>query len=166
MSRTVSVHIPWGISWRIGLEEEEDHLWKAVRDLPGGLSTLHFRKGLWTGICHPQPFVFIPLVTSSPAYGTALLKQGSTDRIHLFRRKGEGMQKTSRERVERAARIYASNKEASRALGITLGSFGRLCREYGIETPYERRRKANRHSGTPRRMQERPRMFFTCRMDL
>jgi hypothetical protein len=51
------------------------------------------------------------------------------------------MQKTDRARVERAARIYASNKEASRALGIALGSFGRLCQQYGIETPHARRRR-------------------------
>ena len=51
------------------------------------------------------------------------------------------MQKTDRARVERAARIYASNKEASSALGIALGSFGRLCQQYGIETPYARRRR-------------------------
>jgi len=51
------------------------------------------------------------------------------------------MEKTPRERVERAARIYASNTEACRALGIALGSFGRLCQQYGIETPYARRRR-------------------------
>ena len=49
------------------------------------------------------------------------------------------MERTSRDRIERVARIYASNKEASQALGIEPGSFGRLCREYGIETPYMRR---------------------------
>ena len=31
------------------------------------------------------------------------------------------MERISRERVERVARIYASNKDASQALGITLG---------------------------------------------
>ncbi len=50
------------------------------------------------------------------------------------------MEKTSRERVERVARIYASNKEASQALGIAPESFGRLCRQYGIETPHARKR--------------------------
>ena len=44
----------------------------------------------------------------------------------------------TRERVERAARIYKSNAEAAQALGITSGSFGRLCRRHGIETPYAR----------------------------
>ena len=51
------------------------------------------------------------------------------------------MQLTCRDRVERAARIYASNKEASHALGIAAGSFGRLCLRYGIETPHARRRR-------------------------
>ena len=51
------------------------------------------------------------------------------------------MQLTCRDRVERAARIYASNREASHALGIAAGSFGRLCLRYGIETPYARRRR-------------------------
>ncbi len=45
----------------------------------------------------------------------------------------------NKERVERAARIYASNSDAGLALGIAPGSFGRLCRRYGIETPRARR---------------------------
>ena len=50
------------------------------------------------------------------------------------------MQKISRQQIERAARLYRSNLDASRALGITLQAFGRICRRYGIETPYARRR--------------------------
>ncbi len=50
------------------------------------------------------------------------------------------MQLTCKDRVERAARIYASNKEASHALGVAAGSFGRSCL-YGIETPHARRRR-------------------------
>lgn len=50
----------------------------------------------------------------------------------------------SRERVERVARIYKSNQDASRALSITLRSFSRLCRKYGIETPYARHCRALR----------------------
>ena len=46
-----------------------------------------------------------------------------------------------RERIERAARIYTCNADASLALGIAPGSFGRLCRRYGIETPQARRRR-------------------------
>ena len=49
------------------------------------------------------------------------------------------MAKIDRERVERVARIYATSQEAGRALGIAAGSFCRLCRQYGIETPYTRR---------------------------
>jgi len=49
------------------------------------------------------------------------------------------MEKVDIRRVERAARLYASNQEASLALGIALGTFGRLCREHGIQTPHARR---------------------------
>ena len=49
------------------------------------------------------------------------------------------MDKTPRTAVERVARIYHSNEDASRALGIAMRTFGRLCREYGIETPYKRK---------------------------
>ena len=51
----------------------------------------------------------------------------------------EEMAKIARERIERAARIYASNTDAGLALGIAPGSFGRLCRHYGIDTPKNRR---------------------------
>ena len=47
----------------------------------------------------------------------------------------------NRERVERAARMYASNSDAGLALGIAAGSFGRLCRHYGIETPRARKQR-------------------------
>ena len=47
----------------------------------------------------------------------------------------------TREQVERVARIYRSNQDASRALGIEPRSFGRLCRRYGIETPYVQKRQ-------------------------
>ena len=51
------------------------------------------------------------------------------------------MRKIDPARVERAARIYGSNQEASRALGIAPGSFSRLCRLYDIETPHARQRR-------------------------
>ena len=51
------------------------------------------------------------------------------------------MQKVPKEWLERAARVYASNQEASRALGIANGTFGRLCRQYAIETPFARQRR-------------------------
>ena len=51
------------------------------------------------------------------------------------------MEKISRAEIERTARVYASNKEASQALGIAMPTFGRLCRRYGVESPYARRRR-------------------------
>lgn len=51
------------------------------------------------------------------------------------------MPKIEKERIERAARIYASNQDAGLALGIAPGSFGRLCRRYGVETPQARRQR-------------------------
>ena len=62
------------------------------------------------------------------------------------------MKKIDRERIERVARLYASNEEASQALGIAPGSFSRLCRLYGIETPYARKRKRWREVGRRRRL--------------
>ena len=46
-----------------------------------------------------------------------------------------------RDRIERAARIYASNQDAGVALGIAPSSFGRLCQRYGVETPKARRQR-------------------------
>ncbi len=54
------------------------------------------------------------------------------------------MEQFDRERIERAARIYASNRDAGQALGIAPGSFGRMCRRYGIETPQARRKRRTR----------------------
>ena len=51
------------------------------------------------------------------------------------------MDRFDKDRIERAARIYSSNKDAGLALGIAPGSFGRLCRRYGIQTPQARRRR-------------------------
>jgi hypothetical protein len=58
------------------------------------------------------------------------------------------MEKTGRERVERAARIYHSNRDAGIALGIDQRSFARLCRRYQIETPGARRRRQRARVGT------------------
>ena len=55
------------------------------------------------------------------------------------------MDQFARERVERAARIYASNRDAGLALGIAPGSFSRLCRRFGIETPQVRRKHKAGH---------------------
>ena len=54
------------------------------------------------------------------------------------------MEQFDRERIERAARIYASNRDAGQAIGIAPGSFGRMCRRYGIETPQARRKRRTR----------------------
>ena len=42
-------------------------------------------------------------------------------------------------RVERAARMYNSCQHAEEALGLASGSFGRLCRRYGIPSPGNKR---------------------------
>ena len=47
----------------------------------------------------------------------------------------------TRQQVERVARIYKTNQDASQALGITMRSFGRLCRRHSIETPYVRKHR-------------------------
>jgi len=52
----------------------------------------------------------------------------------------------SRDQVERAARVYRTNLDASRALGIELRSFGRLCRRHGVETPWARKRRQAREA--------------------
>ena len=46
----------------------------------------------------------------------------------------------TRDRVERAARVYNTNIAASKALGINPDWFGHLCRKWGIETPHARKR--------------------------
>ncbi|MBI4530154.1 MAG: hypothetical protein HY709_01415 [Candidatus Latescibacteria bacterium] len=51
------------------------------------------------------------------------------------------MSTISRERIERAARIYSTNDAASRALGVHVATFGRLCKRYGVVAPCERRRQ-------------------------
>ena len=58
--------------------------------------------------------------------------------------RGEGP--IERERIERAARLYSTNEAAGRALGIDPRSFSRLCRRYGVETPYGRRLRERREA--------------------
>ena len=50
----------------------------------------------------------------------------------------------SKERIERAARLYSSNNHAAEALGIQPQSFSRLCRRYGVLTPQQRRQPKGR----------------------
>ena len=51
------------------------------------------------------------------------------------------MTRVPREQIERVARIYHTNQDASRALGIALRSFSRLCKRYEVDTPYARKRR-------------------------
>lgn len=46
-----------------------------------------------------------------------------------------------RENVERAARLYRTNTEASLALGVSSSYFRDLCRKYNIESPADRTRR-------------------------
>ena len=48
------------------------------------------------------------------------------------------MNRVNKEALERVARIYKSNKDASQAVGLHPRSFSRLCRQHGIVTPYVR----------------------------
>ncbi len=52
----------------------------------------------------------------------------------------------SREQIERVARMYKCNQDASRALGITIRSFSRLCRKHDIESPFARRQRQHRQA--------------------
>ena len=47
----------------------------------------------------------------------------------------------SEEQIERTSRIYKSNSDASRALGITSRHYSRLCQKYGIVTPSSRKKQ-------------------------
>ena len=49
-----------------------------------------------------------------------------------------------KEQLERAARLYSTNKAAEEALGTGTGVFAKACRRHGIETPYQRNRKIGR----------------------
>ena len=50
--------------------------------------------------------------------------------------------KYTKDRIERAARIYSSSKDAGIALGIDPNSFRRLCKKYGIPTPTSRKARS------------------------
>ncbi|MBI2052567.1 MAG: hypothetical protein HYT38_02765 [Candidatus Sungbacteria bacterium] len=47
----------------------------------------------------------------------------------------------TKEDVARAARMYRSNADAAAALGIAHGTFGCLCRRYGIVSPFQKRQE-------------------------
>lgn len=58
------------------------------------------------------------------------------------------MRKTTYEQIEKTAKMYSSNTYAAEALGITPPSFGRLCRQYKIETPNQRKKRQKREAKT------------------
>jgi len=64
-----------------------------------------------------------------------------------------------KEQIERAARVYRTNRLASNALGIHLATFSRLCREYDVVTPFERRRQQPRATRRPLERSPRPHPF-------
>lgn len=47
----------------------------------------------------------------------------------------------TRKQVERAARMYRTNRDAIRALGIGNNTFYKLCKEFNIEMPVQRMRR-------------------------
>ena len=54
--------------------------------------------------------------------------------------------KVNRKELERAARVYRTNKDAAAALGIAQETLGRACKREGIETPWARERRRHRRS--------------------
>jgi len=44
-------------------------------------------------------------------------------------------------RISNASRVYNSGKAAAAAIGISQVHYHRLCKEYGIETPAQRRQR-------------------------
>ena len=49
----------------------------------------------------------------------------------------------TKEQLERVCRIYGSNQDAARALGIANQSLNRLCSTHKVATPYQRRQRRN-----------------------
>lgn len=48
------------------------------------------------------------------------------------------MVSASSDELRRAARVYKTNADACRALGISAHTFRRLCEEHGVETPSQK----------------------------
>ena len=59
-------------------------------------------------------------------------------------KKNNPQKQISRERIEKAARMYNSSVAAAAGMGISASAFGRLCHEFGILTPRERLRAAKK----------------------
>lgn len=57
------------------------------------------------------------------------------------KKRGKLASQFDHEQISRAARMYRTNSDAGRALGIAAGSFTRLCKTYEIESPAERSRR-------------------------
>lgn len=53
------------------------------------------------------------------------------------------MESISLKRLERICRMYKSNSDAARALGVAPGSITKMCKRLGIETP------SSRHKNEP-----------------
>ena len=47
--------------------------------------------------------------------------------------------KPTHEEVARVCRMYRTNKDASKALGVNTNTFSALCAEYGLLTPWRMR---------------------------
>ena len=99
-----------------------------------------------SGICSG----FLGLLLEPQAVGAG--RKGKSDRKGCGPRsiRGREMKRStskarniSRERLERAARIYNSAVAAGLALGINGNTFLRLCREQEILTPAQRRKPVN-----------------------
>ncbi len=50
----------------------------------------------------------------------------------------------TRAELERAARLYRTNQDAYRALGIRDKAFHELCRMHKVETPAQRKKRTRR----------------------
>jgi len=53
---------------------------------------------------------------------------------------GTNLSSVSKDQLERVCRMYKSNVDAGRAMGISSSSVGRLCKRMGVESPSARNR--------------------------
>jgi len=122
-----------------------DVLLFALRDVKAGLRNPHDEDILWEAI---QARSF--LLTQTVFHSYLDLDVGMVARgLERLDHGGQLPAPFPPSRIAWAASQYESNKDAGKALGITGGSFGRLCRRYDILTPQQRRaRKKNIHQLT------------------
>lgn len=64
----------------------------------------------------------------------------------------------TQERLERVCRMYKTNADASRALGVKGSTVKRLCERFGIQTPTERH-KGERTSYAGRRSKYNAKLY-------